>query len=96
MSEGGIMTNTPSSRLEIDMRALRIGGALAGAGTLLASVGTALVGFTVAKVARSWVRQLERSPAALANDKLHQARHASNAAMEAWRSGRPINGAVSR
>jgi hypothetical protein len=75
---------------------LRVGGMLAGAGMLLASVGTAVVGFTVAKAARDWVRQLERSPGALAADKLHQAKGASNAAMQAWRSARPVNGAVSR
>lgn len=78
------------------MGTLRLGAALASAGMLLASAGTALVGFTVAKAARNWVRQLERSPGALASDKLHQARDASNAAMQAWRSGRPVNGVASR
>jgi hypothetical protein len=90
------MTNALNSHVEFDLRMLRVGGVLAGAGLLLASAGTALVGFTVSKAARDWVRQLERSPGALAADKLHQARDASNAAMEAWRSARPVNGAVGR
>jgi hypothetical protein len=90
------MTNELDSRVELDLNMLRVGGVLAGAGMLLASVGTAVVGVTVAKAARDWVRQLERSPGALAADKLHQAKGASNAAMQAWRSTRPVNGAVSR
>ena len=90
------MTNESKSLVEIDMNLLRLGGTLAGSGLLLASAGTALVGFTVAKATRSWMRGLERSPGALAADKLHQARDASNAAMHAWRSGTPVNGAASR
>jgi hypothetical protein len=90
------MTNALNSHVEFDLRMLRVGGVLAGAGLLLASAGTALVGFTVSKAARDWVRQMERSPGALAADKLHQARDASNAAMEAWRSARPVNGSVGR
>ena len=88
------MTNALNSHVEFDLRLLRVGGVLAGTGLLLASAGTALVGFTVSKAARDWVRQLERSPGALAADTLHQARHASNAAVQAWRSARPVNGAV--
>ncbi|HEX4790849.1 MAG TPA: hypothetical protein VH372_20475 [Actinospica sp.] len=75
---------------------LRIGAMVAGAGMLLASAGTAVVGFTVTQAVRGWMRQLERTPGAIAADKLHQAKDASNAAMQAWRSGRPVNGAVSR
>jgi hypothetical protein len=90
------MTNEPTPLVEIDMGTLRLGAALASAGMLLASAGTALVGFTVAKAARGWVRQLDRSPGALASDTFHQARDASNAAMQAWRSGRPVNGVASR
>ena len=90
------MTNALTSNVEFDLRMLRVGGVLAGTGMLLASAGTALVGITVAKAARDWVNQLERSPGALAAEKLHLARDASNAAVQAWRSGRPVNGAVSR
>ena len=90
------MTNESTPLVEIDMGTLRLGAALASAGMLLASAGTALVGFTVAKAARSWVRQLDRSPGALAFDTLHHARDASNAAMQAWRSGHPVNGVAGR
>jgi hypothetical protein len=92
------MTKLLDSHVDFDLRLLRVGGALAGSGMLLASAGTALIGFTVAKAARDWVRQLERSPSAMASDKLQQVKGASNAAMQAWRDARPaVNGAsVSR
>jgi hypothetical protein len=90
------MTNVSNSPIELDLRMLRVGGMLAGAGMLLASVGTAVVGVTMARAARDWMRQLERPPGAIAADKYHQARDASNAAMQAWRSARPVNGAVTR
>jgi hypothetical protein len=90
------MTNMLNSHIEVDLKMLRIGGVLAGTGMILASAGTALVGLTCAKAARDWVRQLDRSPGAVASERLHQARDASKAAMEAWRSSHPVNGAVSR
>ena len=90
------MTNLLNSHIEFDLKMLRIGGVLAGTGMLLASAGTALVGVTCAKAARDWVRQMEKSPGALASDKLHQAKDARKAAMDAWRSAQPVNGAMSR
>ena len=92
----GCMTNLLNSHIEFDLRMLRLGGVLAGTGMVLASAGTALVGVTFAKAARDWVRQLERSPGALASDKIHQARDASKAAMDAWRTAQTANGVVSR
>ena len=89
------MTNESNPHIELDLRMLRVGGTLAGAGLLLASIGTAVVGITVALAARDWVRQLERSPGEIAADKYHQARDASSAAKEAWRSARSVDGAVS-
>lgn len=90
------MTNAFNSHIEFDLKMLRLGGVLAGAGMVLASAGTAMVGFTFAKAARDWMRQLDRTPGAIASDKLHQAKDASNAAMQAWRSARPVNGAMTR
>lgn len=90
------MTNMLNSHVEFDLKMLRIGGAVAGAGMILASAGTAVIGLSLAKSTRDWVRQLDRSPGAVASDKLHQARDASKAAMDAWRSAHPVNGAVSR
>jgi hypothetical protein len=90
------MTNILNSPIEFDLRMLRFGGALTGAGILLASAGTALIGLSVARSTRDWVRQLDRSPGSVAADKLHQARDASNAAMQAWRSSRSVNGVPSR
>jgi hypothetical protein len=90
------MTNMSNSHIEFDLKMLRMGGVLAGAGMVLASAGSALVGLSLAKSTRDWVRQLDRSPAAVASDTLHQARDASKAARDAWRSAHPVNGAVSR
>ena len=90
------MTNALDSRFELDMKMLRLGAVLAGTGMVLASAGTALVGVTCAQAARDWVRRLERSPGAVAADRLHQAKTASNAAMQAWRSAQSVNGAAKR
>lgn len=87
-------TKVFDKHVDFDLRMLRVGGVLAGTGMLLASVGTGLVGLAITKAARDWVRQLERSPGSMAADKLTQARDASNAAMQAWRSARPVNGAT--
>ena len=88
------MTNVSDTRVDFDLRMLRVGGVLAGSGMLLASAGTALVGLSVTKAARSWLRRLEKSPGTMAADKLHQAKGASNAAVQAWRSARPVNGSA--
>lgn len=90
------MTNVFNSHVDFDLKMLRLGGVLAGTGMVLASAGTALVGIACTKAARDWVRQLEHSPGSIAADKIHKAKDASNAAMQAWRSAAPVNGAVSR
>lgn len=88
------MTNVLNTHVDFDLRMLRIGGVMAGAGILLASAGTALIGVAVTKAARDWIGQLERSPSEMASERLQQARFASNAAMQAWRQGRPVNGSA--
>ena len=87
-------TKVFDKHVDFDLRMFRVGGVLTGAGVLLASTGTALVGLAITKAARDWMRQLERSPGSMAADKLNQAKDASNAAMQAWRSARPVNGAA--
>lgn len=90
-------TKAFDTHVDFDLRMLRVGGALAGAGVLLASAGAGLVGLAITKAVRDWAGRLERSPGAMAADKLNQAKGASNAAVQAWRSARPVNGtAVSR
>lgn len=64
---------------------IKAGAALLGGGLMLASVGMALTAVAVTRGAAAWARQREISPAALAADKLEQARHATIAGAHAWR-----------
>jgi len=88
------MTNTSDSRVDVDMRMLEIGGVIAGVGIMLFWAGGTVAGVAVTKALRSWMSGLDRSPGAMAGDKYHQARNASNAALQAWRDARPVNGSA--
>ncbi|MBC3841703.1 hypothetical protein GXW82_20175 [Streptacidiphilus sp. 4-A2] len=75
-----------SPSFNIDRRLLAAGAVLTGAGALLAMVGTALAGAALVSAGRGWVRQLEVPPTELATRTLRQAKHASLAGRDAWRS----------
>jgi hypothetical protein len=88
------MTNESGSKLDVDVRMLQAGGVVGGVGIMLFWAGCTVAGVALTKAFRSWIRQLEKSPGAMAGDKYSQARTASNAAMRAWREARPVNGSA--
>ena len=88
------MTNESDSNVAVDVRMLQAGGVTAGVGIMLFWAGCTVVGVALTKAVRAWMGTLDRSPGAMAGDKYHQARKASNAAMQAWRETRPVNGSA--
>ncbi|AXI76583.1 hypothetical protein [Peterkaempfera bronchialis] len=76
-----------SRAIEIDTRLVTVGAVLTAGGALLAFTGMALAGFALATAGRRWVRQLDVPPSQRAAARLQQARQASQAGLEAWRSG---------
>jgi hypothetical protein len=70
----------------LDFRLVKVGAVLAGAGMMLATAGTGLLGLALSRAAREWMRQREVSPTALAAGKMRQARHASVAGAHAWKN----------
>ncbi len=65
------------------------GGALLGVGALLGFTGTVLLGAALVAAVRRWVQQLEQPPSELAKRTWQQARAATSAGAQAWRSGAP-------
>lgn len=88
------MTKESDSNVDVDVRMLQAGGVTAGVGIMLFWAGCTVVGVALTKAVRSWMNTLDRSPGAMAGDKYHQARNASNAAMQAWRDARAVNGSA--
>lgn len=74
-----------NSGFHVNRNLLTVGAALTGLGALFALTGTMIVGVALASAGRGWVKHLETPPTELASRKLHQARAASIAGMEAWR-----------
>ncbi|MDH6135414.1 hypothetical protein P3T37_004829 [Kitasatospora sp. MAA4] len=64
---------------------------LGGVGAVAGLLGTVMVGVALATAGRGWVRQLETPPTERAARALQQARAASQAGLDAWRSGAPVN-----
>ena len=87
------MTDSAASFV-LDTRLLRAGAVLAGAGLALAAVGAGIAGFAVTRAARTWMRQHEVSPTAIAADKARQVRHATTAGAQAWRGYPQVAGAT--
>jgi hypothetical protein len=80
-----MMSRSDEQRLEVN-RALLLGGVvLISTGALLGTVGG--IAMTVAAIgaARSWVRQLDESPSAMARRRLAQAKSAAVAGTQGWR-----------
>jgi hypothetical protein len=63
------------------------GGALIGAGALIAMAGLAVGGSHVVLATRQWIRQMEVPPGELAKIKWAQARSAAAAGTAAWQNG---------
>ncbi|MFJ8040580.1 hypothetical protein ACIRBX_08770 [Kitasatospora sp. NPDC096147] len=74
---------------EVNRGLLVTGVALTGAAALVGLAGTAMVGAALLSAGRGWVRQLETPPGELAQRTLHQARAASMAGWDAWRTEHP-------
>ncbi|MEV7118099.1 hypothetical protein [Kitasatospora griseola] len=71
---------------QVNRGMLTVGVALTGLGAVVGLTGTALVCVALANAGRGWFQQLETHPAALAQRTMHQAKAASAAGLEAWRS----------
>ncbi|MFF4380410.1 hypothetical protein ACIQI7_38175 [Kitasatospora sp. NPDC092039] len=68
-------------------RSLLAGGAvLTAIGTALSAAGATMVCVALVTAGRGWLRGLETPPTALAQRALHEARVASTAGWEAWRT----------
>ena len=72
--------------LHLNRRLLVGSGVLIGTGGVLGATGILLGTYAVVTATRQWMKQLEVPPSEIARQKLHQARLASAAAAEAWRS----------
>ena len=83
------MTDQASQGIRLNRRLAVGGGVLIGAGGLLAFTGVLLLSSAVVSATRQWVNQLEQPPSELAKLKWRQARAATTAGAEAWRSGAP-------
>jgi hypothetical protein len=63
------------------------GGALIGAGALIALAGMAVGGSHVVSATRRWIKEMEVPPSELARIKWVQARSAAAAGAAAWQNG---------
>jgi hypothetical protein len=92
MGDGSdVVTGGQASQAGIRVnQGLVVGGAvLVGLGGLLGFAGMLLVTSAIASATRRWMRQLERPPTETAKLKWQQARAATTAGAEAWKSGSP-------
>ncbi|PYC87954.1 hypothetical protein C7C46_02670 [Streptomyces tateyamensis] len=76
---------------EVNRKMLAAGLVLGGVGAAAGLLGTALVGAALVTAGRSWVRRLETAPGERAARTLAQAKAASQAGLDAWRSSAPAN-----
>ncbi|GAA5003434.1 hypothetical protein [Kitasatospora paranensis] len=79
-------TNQRFTQFQVNRSLLATGAVLSGVGTVLALTGTALLVTALASAGRGWVQQLETPPSAMAAKAMQQAKAASLAGMEAWRT----------
>ncbi|MEY9967098.1 hypothetical protein ABIA33_005163 [Streptacidiphilus sp. MAP12-16] len=70
----------------VNKRLLATGAVLTGTGAVLGLVGTAVAMTALATAGRGWVQQWETPPTELAARTLRQAKQASQAGVDAWRS----------
>jgi hypothetical protein len=84
------MTITPAPPgIQLDRRRITRGGALVGIGGLLGFTGIALIGSALVTATRQWIRELDQPPSELAKLRWQQAKAATAAGAEAWRSSVP-------
>jgi hypothetical protein len=72
-----------------NMRLLAAGAVMTGIGTMIVAAGATLVGLSLAVAGRRWVQTWETPPTEMAQRTYNQARMASLAGLEAWRSNSP-------
>jgi hypothetical protein len=81
------MTTTPApTGIHVDRRRMTTGGALIGLGGLLGLTGAVIAGSALVAAARQWIHQLEQPPSEIARLRWQQAKAATSAGADAWRS----------
>jgi hypothetical protein len=70
---------------------LVVGAAMTGLGSMVVATGAALVGLSLVSAGRRWIQSWETPPSEMAARTLSQAKMASQAGMEAWRTGSSMN-----
>jgi hypothetical protein len=80
-----------SATFQPNRQLLGAGMVLGAVGALAALAGTVLIGVALATAGRDWVQQLETAPSERATRALQQARAASQAGLDAWRSAAASN-----
>jgi hypothetical protein len=85
------MTKTSHNGIQVDQRRMVGGAVLVGIGGLLGFMGILLVSSALATAVRRWIQQLEQPPSEIAKLRWQQAKAATTAGAEAWRSGLPAS-----
>ncbi|MDH6111278.1 hypothetical protein P3T36_003302 [Kitasatospora sp. MAP12-15] len=83
--------NEKSYGFQPNRKLLGAGLLLGGVGAVAGLLGTVLVGVALATAGRGWIQQMETSPVERATRAMQQARAASQAGLDAWRSGASVN-----
>ncbi|MFJ1704471.1 hypothetical protein [Kitasatospora sp. NPDC088346] len=78
--------NRFSDGFNVNRTVLTTGALLGGVGALLTMAGAVIVGVSLASAGRDYVRRMDTSPSERAARAMQQARAASMAGLEAWRS----------
>jgi hypothetical protein len=87
-------SSSNEQRVEIN-RALFMGGlVLVSAGAVLGMVGALATSAALVGAARSWMRQLDEPPSAMARRRWAQARSAAAAGAQGWRQNETSTGSV--
>lgn len=86
MTKAAVNGESAGSWPELRSGPLIVGGALVGAGAVVALVGMAVAGSHVVSATRQWIDELEIPPGQLAKLKWEQAKHAASTGAGAWRA----------
>jgi hypothetical protein len=79
--------DAPQAGVQVNQGLVVGGVVLVGLGGLLGATGIMLLTTAIVSAARRWMRQLERPPRETARLRWEQAKAATSAGAEAWRSG---------
>jgi hypothetical protein len=87
------MTDQSDGTATIELNRPLLGGGLVlvAVGALIALTGSVAASIAVIGATRSWVRQWEEPPSALARRRYAQARSAALAGAQVWRNGQPAS-----